>query len=794
MASSKIKGINIKIGADTTGLDTALLKIESSGKKASSELRTVNSSLKNNSDSVVLWQQKQELLTTAIESSRQKLTLLENAQEQVKRQFENKEIDGGQYRAFQRELVNTRDETSRLESQLAEANQELQRLGNQSDDTTEHIDELSDEMQEAGNQAENSANGGYTVLGNVFANVITKGIELAGTALKNFTQDVVVTGEEYEAAISNVVAISGAMAEEVELLQSKSEEMGATTKFTAAESAEAMGYMAMAGWKVNDMVSGLDGIMDLSAASGESLASVSDIVTDALTAFGLTAGDSAHFADVLAAASSNANTNVAMMGETFKYAAPLAGTLKYSIEDMALATGLMANFGIKASQAGTTLNAALSRMAKPTKEMKGYMQDLGLVTMQTFDQSADPKAIEKAMRIVEGRTLSAENAQIKLNQAIEKYGENSAQALTATNNLTKAQNSLEEAQEALADLQNGETVSIIDKNLLLTDENGNLKSLRETIETLKDAFSGLSEVQQAEAASALFGKSSMAGMLSIVNARTEDYNKLAEAIDNADGAAKGMASTMMDNLQGDKTLLDSAFDGMKIAISKELNPALRDLTQYATTQIPKIQQAIEPVADLVIKGIKVVPDLVENLQKITPVISGISTTVLGLFAGIKAAQIAKSIKTSLIPAITSLWTVVAAHPIGAIISATAIAATAITKGILSYREAQLDVKSEGELLIEQHNAEIEALHDKRRAIEDLNDTFYENVDGIQNQTDRTRDLWNELDKLADQYGNVQDKDKARAEYILNELNNALGTEYSNPILKWNIKDSEKRNE
>ena len=123
-------------------------------------------------------------------------------------------------------------------------------------------------------------------MGNVFANVITRGIEIAGIALKNFTQDVVTTGMEYEAAISNVVAISGAMSEEVELLQAKAEEMGATTKFTATESAEAMSYMAMAGWKVNDMVSGLDGIMDLSAASGESLASVSDIVTDALTAFG----------------------------------------------------------------------------------------------------------------------------------------------------------------------------------------------------------------------------------------------------------------------------------------------------------------------------------------------------------------------------------------------------------------------------------------------------------------------------------------------------------------------------
>ncbi len=756
MASSKIKGINIKIGADTTGLDTALKGIESTEKKATSELREVNSSLKNNSESVVLWKQKQELLTTAVEESRKKLDFLRETQEQIKRQFENGEIDGGQYRAFQREIENTQRQINNFENQLQQANQRVEEFGNG--------------LEESGQQAESSANGGYTVFGNVFANLITEGIKLAGTALKDFTQDVVVTGAEYEAAISNVAAISGAMSEEVEMLQAKAEEMGATTKFTAAESAEAMGYMAMAGWKVNDMVSGLDGIMDLSAASGEDLASVSDIVTDALTAFGLQASDSAHFADVLAAASSNANTNVAMMGETFQYAAPLAGTMGYSIEDMALSVGLMANSGIKASQAGTSLNTALSRLAKPTKEMKSYMQDLGLVTMQTFDQSADPKAVEKAMTVVENKALSAENAQIKLNQAIEKYGENSAQALTATNNLTKAQNSLEEAQEALTDLQNGEKVSIIDKNLLLTDEEGNLKSLRETVDTLRDAFAGLSEVEQAEAASAIFGKNSMSGMLAIVNAKQADYDKLAEAVDNADGTAKNMADTMLDNLQGDKTLLDSAVDGMKISISKELNPALRDLVQYVTSQIPKIQKSIEPVADFVTKAVKAVPKLVENVQKLTPVLTSIGTAI-GI---IGVSKLAENLINKVIPAVKLTYTAISAHPFIAVLTAV----TAAGVGLAKYLNTQAEEKTETELLIEKHNEELQLLADKRQAIEDLNDAFYENVDGIQNQTDRTKDLWEELDKLADQYGNVQQKDKARAEYILNELNDALGTEYT----------------
>lgn len=679
--ANKIKGINIKIGADTTGLDTALKGIESAGKKATSELGEVNRSLKNNNDSVVLWKQKQELLTTAVEESRKKLNFLREAQEQIKRQFENGEIDGGQYRAFSREIENAERQTRDFENQLQQANQRVEELGNGLD--------------ESGQQAENSANGGYTVLGNVFANVITRGIEIAGTALKNFTQDVVTTGMEYESAISNVTAISGAMSEEVELLQAKAEEMGATTKFTATESAEAMGYMAMAGWKVNDMVSGLDGIMDLSAASGESLASVSDIVTDALTAFGLTAGDSAHFADVLAAASSNANTNVAMMGETFKYAAPVAGALRFSIEDTAEAIGLMANSGIKASQAGTSLRTIMTNLS----------HDMTI------------------------------------------YGEAFRSATNAEGAYTVA----------------------------TTNADGTMRNFGDILADLRTGWEQLTEAEQASNASmeTVAGKHAMSGFLALMNATPADVDKLSTAIENADGAAQGMASTMLDNLQGDKTLLDSAVDGMKIAISKELNPALRDVTKYITSQMPKIQKSIEPVADFAIKSIKAVPKLVDGLQTIQPLLSSISTTALALFAGVKSAKITKGI-INLIPAVKSLWSVVAAHPIVAVISAVGIAA----KGVFSYLDAQLEVKSEGEKLIEQHNEEIRLLQEKRQEIAKLDDAFYENVDGIHNQTDRTKDLWKELDKLTDQYGNVQDKDKARAEYILNELNSALGTEYT----------------
>lgn len=186
---------------------------------------------------------------------------------------------------------------------------------------------------------------------------------VGGAAAAAALTGAVEAGSSFESQMSTVEAISGATATQIEQLEKKAQEMGATTKFTATESGQAMEYMAMAGWKTNDMLNGISGIMDLAAASGEDLASTSDIVTDALTAFGLQAEDSGHFADILAQASSNSNTNVSMMGETFKYVAPIAGSLGYSTEDTAASIGLMANAGIKASQAGTTLRRIMSETA-----------------------------------------------------------------------------------------------------------------------------------------------------------------------------------------------------------------------------------------------------------------------------------------------------------------------------------------------------------------------------------------------------------------------------------------------
>ncbi|MFQ7535889.1 MAG: phage tail tape measure protein [Clostridium sp.] len=211
--------------------------------------------------------------------------------------------------------------------------------------------------------------------------------------------------------MSKVSAISGATGTDLDKLRGKAREMGAKTKFSASEAAQGMQYMAMAGWKTQDMMDGLEGIMNLAAASGEDLASTSDIVTDALTAFGLSAKDSSHFSDILAAASSNANTNVSMMGETFKYAAPVLGSLGYTAEDAALAIGLMANAGIKSSQAGTSLRGAITNLAKPTDTVAAAMDKYGISLTDSSGKMLSLRELMEQLRQKLGGLSEAEQAQ-----------------------------------------------------------------------------------------------------------------------------------------------------------------------------------------------------------------------------------------------------------------------------------------------------------------------------------------------------------------------------------------------
>lgn len=464
------------------------------------------------------------------------------------------------------------------------------------------------------------------------------------------------TAADFEAQMSKVSAISGATGDDLDALTDKAKEMGKQTKFSASESAQAFQYMAMAGWKTEDMLQGIDGIMSLSAADGLDLATTSDIVTDALTAFGLKAGDAGHFADVLAQSSRNANTNVSMLGESFKYIAPVAGAMGYSVEDISLALGTMANSGIKGSQAGTALRSALSRLVNPTDKIADALAKYNLVQTEMV-KTIDSEKLEKAQTQYEKRMISQYQAQVKYNEAVEKYGEASSQAQVAGAKLYSENKALEKALQDLQKEQEGSKMQMVQTGDLLTDQDGKMRSLREVLEIFRENMRGLTKDEQAQAASIIFGQEAMSGMLSIINASDEDFEKLANAIDNSDGVAKEMADTMNDNFKGQLTLLKSQIEGIAITLGELLLPSMKKLvervSQLATwfeglstsqqmtiLKIAALVSAIGPLLIVIGKLIKLVNTFVRIARVVKTVIMAINSALLANPIAIVIAAIA----------------------------------------------------------------------------------------------------------------------------------------------------------
>ena len=639
-----------------------------------------------------------------------------------------------------------------------------------------------------------------------------KSIAAISTALAGVATAAVKVGSDFEEGMSRVKAIANASSEEMEALTEKAKEMGYKTKFSARESADAFYYMAQAGWKTQDMLDGIAGVMDLAAASGADLASTSDIVTDALTSFGLEASQAGHFADVLAEASADSNTDVLKMGETFKYVGSIAGAMKYSIEDMSLAIGLMANRGIKASQAGTSLRSIITRMANPTKDSATAMEALGLS---------------------------------------------------------------------------------------ITDSEGNMKSFRSIMEDMRKSMQGLTEDQKVAYAGMLAGKPGMSGLLAILNATDDEFNNLANSIDNCDGAADRMARTMQDNLKGQVEQLGGALESLGIEFYESVDNPLKDIVATATGMVEQLSKVFKKdglsgmVAELgsmladvatnmtiylprfidigvdVINnflkginentskissaGIKILNSLSNGVLEILPkvaklganimtelvrgilgdgaannvkevfndigdaisglmnfiqssvlpilkevskvalsvlnIVAKVAPEIITVVAAVKAFTLAQKaamvvlkgfaiVKTivssfnALNAAIvgataaqSALNVVMSANPFGLIAGAIA----ALVTVMIGYNAFTGETKSEHEKLIETINEENKAWQEVKASCE-------ENLSSNLAEIDYTRTLYNELKTLVDENGNVTDANKARVDFIMGELNEALGTE------------------
>ncbi|EGQ2931511.1 TPA: phage tail tape measure protein [Staphylococcus pseudintermedius] len=484
--AERIRGLQIDLSMQDMGIGSTLAGIRRSFRQLNSDLKLSSNNFKYSEKSMASYKNRIRELDAATKQQRNNVKELRN-----------------QYMQTAKEQGANSAKAVRLRTEYNKQADTLNRLEHELEQTVEGFKRFQKEAQEAARVSNSS----FGRLGQKFTDIgpkltsVGESMKSVGRSMSMYVTAPVVAGFglaakksiDFDDSMRKVKATSGATGKEFNLLRDKALEMGAKTKFSASESAEALQYMSLAGWDTKDMLNGIDGVMQLAAASGEDLGQVSDIVTDGLSAFGLKAKDSSHFADVLAQTSSKANTDVSGLGEAFKYVAPVAGSFGFSVEDTSIALGLMANSGVKASQAGTALKSMMTKLAKPTGEAKKTMESLGIS---------------------------------------------------------------------------------------ITDSEGKMLPFRDIMDQLRGSLGGLSKAQQSAAVKTLFGQEAMSGILPIINASDEDYQKLTKSIDNSTGASKRMSDEMEGGIGGSIRKMKSALESMAISIGDVLAPHIRRAADF----------------------------------------------------------------------------------------------------------------------------------------------------------------------------------------------------------------------
>ena len=437
----------MKFRADISQLKAAMQQASRSIKVANSEFKAATAGMDKWSSSATGLQAKLKQLNTVLKSQKTQLSLAEKELEKTEKAY------GKDSAATDRARI----QVNKFKAEIGKTEKDINKYGKELDKVEKESKGMGNAVEDSGKAAKRASDG-FTVMKGALANLVADGFRYAIRGAKELARETFNAGANFEAAMSKVEAVSGANQSEMDQLTAKAKEMGETTKFSATESAEAFNYMSMAGWKTSDMLNGIEGVMNLAAASGADLATTSDIVTDALTAMGYQAGDAGKLADVMAAASSNANTNVEMMGSTFQYAAPLVGALGYSMEDTAVAIGLMANAGVKGDKAGTALRSIFTRLASPPKEAAKALDKFGI---SLTDSNGKMKPFNDVM--VELREKFAGLSETEKTQAASAIaGKNAMSGLLAIVNasptdfakLTKAVKESDGAARDMADTMN----------------------------------------------------------------------------------------------------------------------------------------------------------------------------------------------------------------------------------------------------------------------------------------------------------------------------------------------------
>lgn len=524
--ADRIKGITIEIGGDTTKLTNALKDVNKEIKNTQSDLRDVEKLLKLDPGNTELLTQKQQLLSKAVGDTKEKLEKLKEAQRQMNASGVDK--SSAEYQALEREIIDCEQALKKMEKAASQSNVTLQKVAV----AGEKFKSVGSGLEAVGQEVSKASA------------VVATGM---GTAVK-VTMD-------YEASMSKVKALLGGTDEEFNMVDAAVRQLAQDTKYSASEVAEGAQYMALAGWEAKDITASLGSVLKLAAASGEDLATVSDIVTDVMTAYGLEADRAADFTDVLATTMAKSNTDISGIGEAMKYVGTVAGGMGYSIEDTALAIGLMANNSVKGSQAGTALRSIMSRMADPTDKVANAMDELGI---SLYDSEGNMYSFKEVME-----QIRSGFGELKISE--------------------------EELNSAMADLDSQLASGTITE-----------KEYDKAIEDLMTRAYGAEGAMKAQYASILAGKNALAGYLAIVNTSDEDYAKLTNEIYNCKDATEDMYKVMTDNLQGELDVLKSKLEELGIQFGTLLLPYVKDFVEKLQGLVDKFNNMDEGTQKMIL--------------------------------------------------------------------------------------------------------------------------------------------------------------------------------------------------
>ena len=732
-----VKGITVEIGGDTSKLGKALESSEKQSRNLQNELKKVDTALKFNPANLELLTQKQKLLTDQIQATKEKLDTLRAAEAQVEAQFNAGEIGEEQFRAFQREIIQTESKLKTYQSQLEETGRKATALeeltdtisdqeravdelkneyknavlmyGKNSDEAKKlasEIDSLSGELKDnktkmseldkAADELDNSldqvedgakkAEGGFTVLKGTLANLASQVITKVVSGLTDLAKETLNVGMSFESSMSNNAALFKATGEDLEKLTETAKHYGETTQFSASEAADALGYMALAGWDAEKATSELGGVLDLAGASGMGLAEASDMVTDYLSAFSNTAMSAAEFADKLAYAQANSNTTAQQLGEAYKNSAANLNAAGQDVETVTSLLAAMANQGLKGSEAGTALSAMMRDLTAKMKDGK---------------------------------------------------------------------------------------VQIGDTAVAVQDSEGNYRDLTDILKDVEKATDGMGDAQKASALSSTFTADSIKGLNLILNDGVDKAADFEKSLRNCDGAAGEMSDTMNDNVAGALKLLKSNIESKMITVFDRAKGSIKDSIGSMSSALDSIDW--NKVGDAVGKFAAKVADLfsylVDNAETVKGVLVAIGGVITTVFAVNKIAGFIGSIQT-LSGAFTALWGVMAANPLGA----TALVAGALVAAIVALNKAKGDAIEKTYGLNNEEQALINKINDEKAALDQATEARKQANAAIDSEYGQNQKLWDELQDIVDANGEIKKGYEDRAAVITGLLAESLGVE------------------